>query len=124
MLQAISRGIERLQGDRGYDSEPARRLLRWLGIKPVLAERDSEHGSRLGVLRWFIERTIFWLHSFERLRRRLDPSGPPHRDSRGAPASGLYVYLFKVFEFVSLFFPNAFKGILHVACKKLDVWLP
>jgi transposase len=63
---------ERLQGDRGYDSEPVRRLLRWLGITPVLAERGTGHGSGLGILRWFIERTISWLHAFGRLRRRLD----------------------------------------------------
>jgi transposase len=63
---------DRLQGDRGYDSEPVRQLLRWLGIKPVLAKRRSEHGSGLGASRWFIERTISWLHSFGRLRRRLD----------------------------------------------------
>jgi transposase len=62
----------RLQGDRGYDSEPVRQLLRWLGITPVLAERNTEHGSGLGVFRWFIERTIAWLHAFGRLRRRLD----------------------------------------------------
>jgi transposase len=63
---------DRLQGDRGYDSEPLRQLLRWLGIRPVLAARNTEHGSGLGVFRWFVERTISWLHSFGRLRRRLD----------------------------------------------------
>ncbi len=63
---------ERLQGDRGYDSEPVRRILRWLGITPLLAERNTEHGSGLGIYRWFVERTISWLHSFGRLRRRLD----------------------------------------------------
>ena len=63
---------ERLHGDRGYDSEPVRVLLRWLGVTPVLAERNTEHGSGLGVFRWFVERTISWLHSFGRLRRRLD----------------------------------------------------
>src|SRR5579875_3253671 len=63
---------QRLQGDRGYDSEPVRRLLRWLGITPILAARSSEHGSHLGVFRWFVERTISWLHQFGRLRRRLD----------------------------------------------------
>jgi transposase len=62
---------DRLQGDRGYDSEPARQLLRWLGITPLLPERSSEEGG-LGKLRWFVERTISWLHSFGRLRRRLD----------------------------------------------------
>jgi transposase len=63
---------DRLQGDRGFDSEPVRILLRWLGITPVLAARNTEHGSGLGVYRWFVERTISWLHSFGRLRRRLD----------------------------------------------------
>jgi len=63
---------DRIQGDRGYDSEPLRVLLRWLGITPVLAARNTEHGSGLGVYRWFVERTISWLHSFGRLRRRLD----------------------------------------------------
>jgi transposase len=63
---------ERLQGDRGYDSEPLRVLLRWLGITPVLAQRHTDHGSGLGVYRWFVERTISWLHAFGRLRRRLD----------------------------------------------------
>src|SRR5262249_48601797 len=54
----------RLQGDRGYDSEPVRQLLRWLGMPPVLAARNTENGSGLGVFRWFVERTISWLHSF------------------------------------------------------------
>jgi transposase len=63
---------ERLQGDRGYDSEPLRRVLRWLGITPVLAARYNEHGSGLGVSRWFVERTNSWLHQMGRLRRRLD----------------------------------------------------
>src|SRR5216684_2737092 len=63
---------DRLQGDTGYDSEPLRVLLRWLGITPVLGKRNREHGSGLGKFRWFAERTISWLHAFGRLRRRLD----------------------------------------------------
>ena len=63
---------DRLQGDTGYDSEPVRQLLRWLGIIPLLSKRNREHGSGLGVFRWFVERTIAWLHQFGRLRRRLD----------------------------------------------------
>lgn len=63
---------ERIQGDRGYDSQPLRSLLRWLGVVPILAARRTHHGSGLGVFRWFVERTIAWLHSFGRLRRRLD----------------------------------------------------
>jgi len=63
---------ERLQGDTGYDSEPLRVLLRFLGITPVLGKRQREHGSGLGKLRWYVERTISWLHALGRLRRRLD----------------------------------------------------
>lgn len=63
---------ERLQGDRGFDSDPLRNELRAAGITPVLARRNTEHGSGLGKLRWFIERTNSWLHQFGRLRRRLD----------------------------------------------------
>ena len=63
---------ERLQGDRGSDSEPVRQGWRRLGITPVLAARSTGHGSGLGVFRRFVERTISWLHSFGRLRRRLD----------------------------------------------------
>ena len=59
-------------GDRGYDSEPLRQILRWLGITPILAARNTEHGSGLGMYRWFVPRTIYWLHSFGRLRRSLD----------------------------------------------------
>jgi transposase len=63
---------DRLQGDRGHHSDPVRQGLRGMGITPVLAARYTEHGSGLGVFRWFVERTIAWLHSFGRLRRRLD----------------------------------------------------
>lgn len=68
-----------VQGDRGYDSEPARRILRWLGIKPLLARRRTEHGSGLGRTRWVVERTIAWLHNFGRLRTRRDRRGDIHR---------------------------------------------
>jgi transposase len=63
---------EAVQGDRAYDSEADRRWLRKRGIEPVLATRNTAHGSGLGVTRWFVERTLSWLHGFGRLRRRLD----------------------------------------------------
>lgn len=65
-----------LQGDRGYDSEPHRRWLRRRGIRPLLARRQTGHGSGLGVYRWFVEHTHAWLHQMRRLRtlfgRRAD----------------------------------------------------
>src|SRR3954451_9862878 len=49
-----------LLADKAFDCEALRQLLRWLGIEPHLPHRgDDEHG--LGVLRWFVERTISWL---------------------------------------------------------------
>lgn len=62
----------RVQGDRAYDSEPHRQKLRNLGMTPVLARRNTAHGSGLGVYRWVIERSISWLHQFRRLRVRYE----------------------------------------------------
>lgn len=63
---------QRAQGDRAYDSEPHRCELRQRGIEAVLAKRNTEHGSGLGVFRWVVERTISWLHQFRRLRIRYE----------------------------------------------------
>lgn len=40
------------------------------GIKPLLAKRRTAHGSGLGKTRWFIERTLAWLHQFRKLKTR------------------------------------------------------
>jgi len=68
-----------LQGDRGYDSEDGRWILRWLGIKPALARRNTAHGSGLGRTRWVVERTISWFHNFGRLRLRRDRRRDIHK---------------------------------------------
>ena len=62
----------RVQGDRADDSEPHRQQLRAKDITPVLARRNTPHGSGLGVFRWVVERTIAWLHQFRRLRIRAE----------------------------------------------------
>ena len=69
---------ERVQGDRGYDSEPHRKELRKRGIQPILAKRNTEHGSGLGVFRWVVERTISWLHQYRRLRIRYERRSEIH----------------------------------------------
>lgn len=69
---------QRVQGDRGYDSEPHRQWLRRLGIEPVLAKRNTPHGSGLGVHRWVVERTLAWLHQFRRLRIRYERRADMH----------------------------------------------
>lgn len=61
-----------VQGDRGYDSEPHRRILRRRRIRPILARRGTPHGSGLGTYRWVVERTLAWLHQFRRLRTRFE----------------------------------------------------
>ena len=63
---------EQLIADRGYDHDKYRRELRKRGVKPVVARRNTQHGSGLGKLRWVVERTFAWLHCFRRLRIRWE----------------------------------------------------
>ena len=44
------------------------------GIRPYIARRRTPHGSGLGRYRWYVERTLSWLHNFARLRVRKDKS--------------------------------------------------
>ena len=69
---------DQVQGDRAYGSEPHRRILRSMGITPVLAQRLTAHGSGLGVHRWVVERTLAWLHQFRRLRVRYERRADIH----------------------------------------------
>jgi hypothetical protein len=41
-------------------------------VKPVIARRNTEHGSGLGKERWVVERTFAWLHDLRRLRIRYE----------------------------------------------------
>jgi transposase len=61
-----------LLADRGYDHDKYRRLVRRRGIKPVIARRQTEHGSKFGRDRWVVERTFAWLHNRRRLLLRTD----------------------------------------------------
>jgi len=70
---------ERVVGDRGYDSDRHRRELRKLGIEPLIARRQTEHGSGLGRYRWVVERTFAWLHNFKRLLVRYERRADMHR---------------------------------------------
>src|SRR4051812_39524141 len=63
---------ERLIADRGYDHDKYRRELWARGVKPVIAGRQTEHGSGLGSERWVVEGTFAWLHNFRRLRTRYE----------------------------------------------------
>jgi transposase len=59
-----------LQGDAGYGSEDLRTLVRWLGIRPLLASLGNKHrhGSGLGKTRYVVERTLSWFGNFRRLK--------------------------------------------------------
>lgn len=65
-------------GDRGYDHDKHRRLVRKLGITPVIARRQTEHGSGLGTVRWVVERTFAHLHQFKRLLVRYERRADMH----------------------------------------------
>jgi transposase len=69
---------KQLVADKAFDCQALRDILRWLGIEPVLPARGvDDHG--LGVWRWFVERTISWLHQFRRLRIRWDRNPEVHQ---------------------------------------------
>jgi len=64
-----------LYADRGYDSEASRWLLRWMGIEPRIAKRNTPNGSGLGRVRWVVERTISWIKGLRRMRVRYERLG-------------------------------------------------
>jgi transposase len=68
-----------LLADRGYDFDKYRRLLWARGIKPVIARRNTEHGSGLGRQRWVVERGFAHLHNFRRLRTRYERRADIHQ---------------------------------------------
>jgi transposase len=68
----------RVSADRGYDHDKYRRELRTRGVKPVIARRNTVHGSGLGKERWVVERTFAWLHNLRRLRIRYERNPELH----------------------------------------------
>jgi hypothetical protein len=67
-----------LLADRGYDSDPHRLRLLWRNIHSLIARRNTEHGSGLGVFRYVIEQTIALFHQFRHLRMRVDKRDDVH----------------------------------------------
>jgi hypothetical protein len=66
-------------GDRGYDHDKYRRLVRALGVRPRIARRGTEHGSGPGKQRRVVEQAIALLHSFRGLRIRWQVREDIHR---------------------------------------------
>jgi transposase len=67
-----------LVADRGYDHDTHRGLVRKRGVRPLIAHRQTAHGSGLGRVRWVVERTFAWLHHFKRLLVRYDRRAEIH----------------------------------------------
>ena len=65
-------------GDRGYDHDKHLRLVRKLRVRPVIARRQTKHGSGLGAVRWVVERTFAHLHQFKRLLVRYERRAEMH----------------------------------------------
>jgi len=71
---------DRVYADRAYDfDEKIRQRLRERGIVPQIARRDTEHGSGLGKVRWFVEATFSWLFNYRRLRIRYEKRDDIHQ---------------------------------------------
>jgi transposase len=64
--------------DRAYDSNPHRDKLLERKMRSLIARRNTEHGSGLGILRWHVERTIAWLHKHRRLCVRYEKRADIH----------------------------------------------
>ena len=69
----------RLYADRAYDSEAHERLLRWVGIEPVFAQRGGGHGSGLGRHRYVVEQTLAAVHQNRRLKIRYERRSDLHQ---------------------------------------------
>ena len=65
--------------DRAYDAEAKiRKPLRKRGIQPLIAKRNTEHGSGLGKHRCVVEGVFAWLFQFRRLRVRYEKRADIH----------------------------------------------
>jgi transposase len=71
---------DKVQADRGYDfDKKIRQPLLDRGIEPVIARKNTEHGSGLGVHRWYVEATHSWLFLYGRLRVRYEKRDDIHQ---------------------------------------------
>ena len=83
---------DRITADRGDDHDKYRRELRRRGIGSEIARRQTEHGSGLGRVRWFVERTFAWPHHYKRLLVRYDRR---HEIHEAFPAIGCCLVCFR-----------------------------
>lgn len=68
-----------LLADRAYDAEDKiRKELRRRRIDPLIARRNTEHGSGLGQYRYVVEACFEWLFQWRRLRVRYEKRDDIH----------------------------------------------
>ena len=66
--------------DRAYDAEEKiRNALRVRHILPLIAKRNTEHGSGLGKYRYVVEACFEWLFTWRRLRVRYEKRDDIHQ---------------------------------------------
>lgn len=68
-----------LLGDRGYGFPWSIALVLGWGIRSLLAQRGSAHGSGLGRQRFVVERTHSWFEHYRRLVRCYENSGTQYQ---------------------------------------------
>ena len=65
--------------DRAYDAEEKiRQPLRQRRVTPLIAKRNTEHGSGLGKYRYVVEAAFDWLFNQRRLRVRYEKRDDIH----------------------------------------------
>ena len=71
---------DELLADRAYDAEEKiRQPLRKRKIEPLIAKRNTEHGSGLGKFRYVVEAAFDWLFNQRRLRVRYERRDDIHQ---------------------------------------------
>lgn len=66
-----------LQGDAAYGCVALARVVKALGVRPLLKPlgKRSSHGSGLGRTRYVVERTLSWFGNFRRLKLCYERTG-------------------------------------------------
>ena len=71
----LSSGCDRplmVFADKAYDSRALREAVKSRQMIPMLPRRGSDEDRGIGKVRWVVERSFAWLHSFRRLRVRYE----------------------------------------------------
>jgi transposase len=74
-----SKRPEKLHADKAYDFPRCRKALRKRGIKSRIARRGVDASERLGRYRWVVERTLWWLNRYRRLKVRYERQSGVHQ---------------------------------------------